>query len=166
MRNLTLLLFVSLTISLNAQQSEKFTTQAKGRITVLNGLSFNTVTWTITNHIINNTDTSRFFFLPVSNLYDISVNGMGSNSNSNGIYGMCITSKDDLIKFAEGLIYMGKQKGRKSEKLVINNQSKVELSILSTLPKLVMIGNTGSFYISKSNSIKLGNTILKNIIYF
>ena len=63
MRNLTLLLFASLTISLNAQQSEKWTTQAKGRITVLNGLSPHTVTWTITNHIINNTDTSRFFFL-------------------------------------------------------------------------------------------------------
>lgn len=164
MRNLTLLLFTSLTISLNAQQSEKYTTQVKGRITVLNDLSPNIVTWTITNHIINNVDTSRFFFLPVSKFYDISVTGMGSNSN--GIYGMCITSKDDLIKFAEGLIYLGKQKGRKSEKLVINKQSKVELSILGTLPKFVMIGNTGSFYISKSNAIKLGNTILKNIIYF
>ena len=164
MRNLTLLLFASLTISLNAQQSEKYTTQAKGRITVLNNLSPNIVTWTITNHIINNTDTSRFFFLPTSKLYDISVTGIGSNFN--GIYGMYITSKDDLIKFAEGLIYMGKQKGRKSEKLVINNQSKVELSILSTLPKFVMIGNTGSFYILKRNAIKLGNTILKNIIYF
>ena len=160
MRNLTLLLFASLTISLNAQQSEKWTTQAKGRITVLNG----PVTWTITNHIINNTDTSRFFFLPTSKLYDISVTGLGSNRNGN--VGMCITSKDDLIKFAEGLIYMGKQKGRKSEKLVINKRSEVELSILSTLPKFVLIGNSGSFYIYKSNAIKLGNTIIKNIIYF
>lgn len=164
MRNLTLLLFASLTISLNAQQSEKWTTQAKGRITVLNGLSPHTVTWTITNHIINNTDTSRFFFLPTSKLYDISVTGLGSNRN--GSVGMCITSKDDLIKFAEGLIYMGKQKGRKSEKLVINKRSEVELSILSTLPKFVLIGNSGSFYIYKSNAIKLGNTIIKNIIYF
>ena len=161
MRNLTLLLFASLTISLNAQQSEKYTTQAKGRITVYSGRSPNVVTWTITNHIINNTDTSRFFFLPKSKFHDISVASLGSNQNGN--YGMCITSKDDLIKFAEGLIYMGKQKGRKSEKLVINKQSMVELSILSTLPKIVFIG---SFYIHKSDAIKLGNTILKNIIYF
>ena len=161
MKNLLLLLVTILSFLSNAQQSEKYTTNAKGKIQVINGLNTTTVTWTFTNYILNNTDTTRFFFLPISRLYDISASG-----GSNGIYGMRIASKDNLIKFAESLIYLGKQNGRKSEKLIIDKFNNIELSLFSTLPKYVSIGNSGGFYLTKGNAVKLGNTILKNIIYF
>ena len=159
MKNLfILLLFALYAFSINAQQSVKYTTDSKGRI----GMGTGSVTWTITNRIVNNTDTSLFFFLPASRLNDVSVARTGKD---NGIYGMCITSKDDLIKFADALIYLGKQKGKKSEALYINQNNNIVLSILSTLPNTVCLSGY-STTIPKRNAVKLGKTILKNIVHF
>jgi hypothetical protein len=175
MKNLLVLLFVFFTLLVNGQQNEKYLTIVKGT-TKCKG---QTVTWTISDYIVNNTDTTRLFFLPAHRYIDISaayaaaritenneIRESGGIGENNSIMALCITSKDDLLKFANALIYFGKKRDKESERLVINDKSNIELSIISTAPYWVLIGDGLNFWIPKNSAVKLGKTILKNIIYF
>jgi hypothetical protein len=164
MRKLFLLVFCISIHTLQAQQSIKYNIKRSGRVIVKNMSTIQFVKWQISECIVDNKDTTSFFFLPISNLYDVNTSSMGPQYN--GIYGMYIGSKENLIKFAEALIYLGKQKGRKSEKLIIDKINNIELSILTIMPANISIGKVGGFYISKRSAVKLGNTLLKKINYF
>jgi hypothetical protein len=164
MKRLFLLVFCISIHVLHAQQSIKYKIKTSGRVMVKNISSIQLVKWQISDCIVDNKDTIPFFFLPISNLYDVSASSMGSQYN--GIYGMYIGSKENLIKFAEALIYIGKQKGKKSEQLIIDKINNIELSILTTLPSLVCVGKVGGFYISKRTAVRLGNTLIKKIDHF
>jgi hypothetical protein len=118
------------------------------------------VNWQISECIVDNKDTIPFFFLPKSIFNDVSVSGLGSKSFGNS-YGIFITSKAELLTFAEGLIYLGKQKGKKSEQLIIT-KNEIVIGILSTAPKYVIIND---IIMSKSTAVRFGKKLLKKIDY-
>ncbi len=166
MRNFITLIFILLTIVVSSQENEKFSTNAQGNIQIgISGYSSCKVTWIMSTYFVNNTEVSRVFYLPKSNAYDISIY-YKSLPKTNGIAGLYIKSKENLVKFAEALIYFGKQKGINTEKLVIDSNENIELGLISTFPDYVMIGSTVNFALPKKNAIKLGEAILENILRF
>ncbi len=168
MRNLLIFFIAIYSFSIKAQQSEKFQTNAEGTIQVFMGggigLAPNNVTWSMSTYFVNNKEVSRVFYLPKSNVYDISL-GIKTLPNTNGTNGLYISSKDNLKKFAEALIYFGEQKGKKTENMVIDSAENIDLGLKSPFPNHVLIGSKGIF-ITRKNAIKLGEAILENIIYF
>lgn len=139
-------------MSFCAQQSQRYSIINSGSVTGILDNGYVSVNWGVYDQIIDDKDTTRFFWLPNSNLYDVSfVYGQST-------YGTFIYSKANFQKFAEALVYFGSLKSNLSERKVIDNS--IFLSHLSSLPNKVMIGSGGDFYLSKKNALRLGNTLL------
>jgi hypothetical protein len=135
-----------------AQQSQRYSIINSGNVTGILDNGYVSVNWGVYDQIIDDKDTTRFFWLPNSNLYDVSfVYGQST-------YGTFIYSKANFQKFAEALVYFGSLKSNLSESKTIDNS--IFVSQLSSLPNKVMIGSGGDFYLSKKNALRLGNTLL------
>jgi hypothetical protein len=134
-----------------AQQSQRYSIINSGNMTGIWDNDYVSVNWGVYDQIIDDKDTTRFFWLPKSNLYDISL------ANGQSTYGTFIYSKANFQK-SEALVYFGSLKSNLSERKVIDNS--IFISQLSSLPYKVMVGSDGDFYLSKKNALRLGNTLL------
>ena len=169
MRTICIIVFFFFIHSIFAQKEIKYKNLAEGKV-FANNIYNN---WSISECIINDKDTSRFFFMPFLRLMDLNNPGVtmlieqctlsGKNDTylkAMSAYGIFTTSKEELNKFAMSLIHFGNTKGKINERIIINDIMQNVIYMTGNSP-YVNIGSTGNLKLRKKDSIKAGNEILK-----
>jgi hypothetical protein len=169
MRPICIIVFFFFFHSFFAQKEIKYKTLIEGKV-FANNVSNN---WSITDCIINDKDTLRFFFMPFLRLMDLNNPGVtllieqltlvGNNETllkAMSAYGIFISSKEELNKFAESLVYFGNTKGKVNERIIINDIMQNVIYMTNNSP-YVNIGSRGNLKLRKKDSINAGKEILK-----